>query len=238
MIQKFKTTLTKKQQLTSEVWLLTFSLVEPQTVEFQAGQYLITLVPTPDGVVKRLYSVASAPEQNTSVELLVHMIPGGAASEYFLKSNIGDTIMFEGPAGRFLLNQTTKEKVFLATGPGVAPMLSMFSAYLKTMPGVHFHLLWGVPTVKDTYFIDKLKTFASTYPNFTFQICMSREETLECVTTDDQGHFALGRITKDLKPDLLNTEYYICGNRDMVEQVKQLLYDSNVPRESVIFEKF
>src|SRR5690349_10572720 len=114
MIQKFKTTLTKKQQLTANVWLLTFALVEPQTVQFLAGQYLITLVPTPAGEVKRLYSVASAPEQDTSFELLVHMIPGGAASEYFLKSSVGDTIMFEGPAGRFLLAQTTKEKVFLA----------------------------------------------------------------------------------------------------------------------------
>ncbi len=41
MIQNFKTQLLKKEQLTENIWQFTFRLIEPSTLEFEAGQYMI-----------------------------------------------------------------------------------------------------------------------------------------------------------------------------------------------------
>lgn len=275
MIQTFKTHLTAKQNLTHDVILFHFALDEPKELAFIAGQYMVLLVPDGSGdYLRRLYSIASPPAMKNSFELIAKIVENGIASEYFNRMNAGEEVLFQGPAGRFILRDDQKDKVFLATGTGIAPILSMLKTALPINCSplalnaqrlkLNYQLLWGIPTCRDVYCFDELKQMATTHSHFAFTICLSRETTLDMVPEPDRQYFTLGRITKlldeivktsqsssklveissdstnsnQLQPITTNSDYYICGDRDVVESLRRYLYDQKIPPESVVFEKF
>lgn len=275
MIQTFKTHLTTKQNLTHDVILLHFALDEPKELEFIAGQYMVLLVPDGSGdYLRRLYSIASPPAMKNSFEIIAKIVEHGVASEYFKRMNTGEEVLFHGPAGRFILRDDQKDKVFLATGTGVAPILSMLKTALPINYSplalkaqrltLNYQLLWGIPTYRDVYCFDELKQMATMHPRFTFTICLSRETTLNMISAADRKYFTLGRITNpldeivktsqsssklveisahsthsnQLQPIPTNSDYYICGDRDVVESLRNYLYEQKIPAASVVFEKF
>ncbi len=324
MIQTFKTHLTVKQRLTHDTVLFHFTLDEPKELEFIAGQYLVLFIPDGSGdYLRRLYSIASPPAMKNSFELIAKIVKNGIASEYFNRMTIGEEVLFQGPAGRFILKDHQKNKVFLATGTGIAPIFSILKTVLpvnysplpisdipphvilsdsegspnlfrnshsRDLPRqdqndtklsanhqsliTHYTLLWGIPTYRDVYLFDELKQMAAAHPNFTFTICLSRESTLDMIPEPDRKHFMLGRITKPLdelvktgqsSSELVemstnsthsnqsqqtltnsnqfqqiptNTDFYLCGNRDVVESLRSYLAAQQIPKENVVFEKF
>ncbi len=126
MIQTYKTTLTEKKQLTSDVFLYKFRLIEPLTISFIPGQYMILFVPQENGEkARRLYSIASSNTLTDEFELLIKLIPNGCASKYLEKLEIGSETTFQGPAGMFILRESQRERIFIVTGTGYAPVRSM-----------------------------------------------------------------------------------------------------------------
>lgn len=243
MIQTFYTHLLSKKQLTKDVYLLTYGLDDPKELTFISGQYMVLFVPTPTGDhLRRLFSIASPVSAGPSFELLIKIVPGGAASLYFLTLKENDPVLFQGPAGRFVLREGSN-KVFLATGTGLAPIRSMLHTRLNVATWqrgstITYHLLWGLATFEDVYFLEEFKKLAATYPNFTFNICLSREQNLDKIPDADRPHFQLGRITQNFTAHLNNTDYYLCGNRDVVDSLKTFLLEQKVDNTCVVFEKF
>lgn len=249
MINTYQTHLISKINLTLDVVLLKFQLDDPKELVFIPGQYMVLFVPTPTGEhLRRLFSIASPVSKEPVFELLAKILPGGAASEYFLTLKENDPILFQGPAGRFLLKETHNNKVFLATGTGLAPIRSMLWTRLmvhrsqftaqNASPITTYHLLWGVATFEDVYFLEEFKQLAAAYPNFTFKVCLSREQNLDKVPEADRLYFQLGRITQDFAAQLNNTDYYLCGNREVVDSLKTFLLEQKIDNTCVIFEKF
>lgn len=242
MLQTLTTRLIQKIQLTSDVYLFKFTLLTPKEINFLPGQYVILNIPQNNGVVlHRLYSIASPPSQKGSFELVVKLIPEGVASLYFLNLKEGDNSFFQGPAGAFQLRQTNKDKVFLVTGTGIAPVMSMILNLLNSKSETGIFLFWGLPTFKDTFFIEELKNLKNKYKNFHFNICLSQENNLEMVMTKDRGYFHLGHIDhgcEEVMEKTMDFEYYLCGRREVVESLKQYLFNSGVDKENVILEKF
>jgi Na+-transporting NADH:ubiquinone oxidoreductase subunit F len=245
-MQTFKTQLTNKTKLTDDVYLLNFKLLEPTKVEFQPGQYMMLLCPQKDSyALRRMYSIASHPSKFDSFDLIVEIVPNGVASTYVLAMNEGQTVDFQGPAGMFTLRGKNKDNIFLATGTGIAPMISMINQVLSSehpLQGENV-LLWGLPHLKDMYMFEDLKDLSKDYPQFTFSICLSRETSLDSIVEGDKEYFTLGRVTKALEDKYGTTfpsdcNYYLCGSRVVVEALRQYLSEKNVPKEHIIFEKF
>lgn len=248
MLTTYKTTLFEKKQLANDVFLFCFNLIEPKEFNFKAGQYLILKI----GEKSRLYSIASPSFKKDSFELIVHLMPGGVASTYLSNLKIGDEVLFEGPAGVFTLKDNNQDKIFLATGCGIAPVRSILLSTLDTRKASnHFYLFWGLKTYKDIYLFDELKKFSQTNPNFKFFICLSREQNLDMVVEEDIKYFILGHINDSLEEvikeknpnysitQLLNYfDYYLCGSREVVETSKQYLLEKGVRRQNMIYEKF
>ncbi len=245
MLQTYKTHLTEKTQLTADVFYLSFELDEPKEFTFIPGQYMIMLVPRAQGEsVRRLYSIVTTPSQKTGFSLLIKEIPGGAASTYIQTRNSGDIVQFQGPAGIFSLKQTLRDKIFLVTGCGLAPIRSMFYSHINSVQS-NFRLFWGIPKVEDVYFLDELKKLSSEHPNFHFHICLSREENLDKIPEDDRKYFILSHIDKGFERtttqqgvNINEAEYYLCGNRDVTDSLKEYLGEKQIPKEQVYFEKF
>jgi len=261
MLISYQTQLTKKINLAGNVYLFEFSLIEPKEINFFAGQYLILSVPYNTESVSRMYSIASPPWQKNSFELVVELVEGGVGSSYLKNLKIGDKVLFKGPAGMFTLKKTDKNKIFFATGTGIAPIRSMImesqkslfdskgktkSKLVKTKSNLvksQNFLFWGLRKKQDVYFLEEFKKIAEEDKNFEFKICLSREERLDSV---DNHFFYLGHVDyvfeKELYPKIKNSianfEFYLCGGRVVVESIRQFLLQKNIPQSSIFFEKF
>lgn len=246
MLQTFKTKLTNKKQLSGNVYLFRFDLIEPQEINFKAGQYIVLQVPKDNGFVPRLYSIASSTINKNYLELLIEIIPGGVASEYLNKLEIDNTVIFKGPAGMFILKEKSEDKkinlVFFATGTGIAPIRSILMSHnLSNFNKVI--LFWGMSHYLGAIFLDELKGLAQNNSNFQFKICLSREENLSVIPEEDKIYYLLGRVNKAYEECFpqsysSNTNYYICGSREVSENLRQYLIEKEIAKENLHFEKY
>jgi len=243
MLINYKTTLIEKRQLTADIFFYRFKLVVPTAITFIPGQYLILFVPQENGEkARRLYSIASPNILTNEFQLLVKLVPNGCASSYFEKLQINNECEFQGPAGMFVLRESQRDKIGLVTGTGYAPIRSMLLSQPMTK---NFTLFLGVPTYKDTFLFEELKQLSEKNSYFKFYMCLSREQNLDMIPETDKKYFLLGRITNGFEQKILNTEYsivnsdfYLCSGREVVESLKEYLYQKGAQKEQVYFEKF
>lgn len=253
MLQQYKTILSSKTQLTENVFLFRFSLSVGQHLDFQAGQYMILMLP--DGK-QRLYSICSPEQEKQYFELVVEVVEGGAGSTYLRNINIGDEVNFKGPAGLFVLRQQSpRDIVFLVTGTGIAPARSIILSYLYSkfeIPNSKFlYLFWGLKKHEDVYFKEEFGKLSAEQENFNFHICLSREEAADQLSKcffkghiDDglmemlnmNGSLHLSHDT--LHESLKNFDYYLCGSKQVVESLLKFLQEKGVPQEQIIVERF
>lgn len=244
MLNKYKTILSKKIQLNFNTYLYHFDLLEPKEIIFKPGQYIILKVPSEKGSVSRLYSIASQNIIKNSFELIVEIVSGGLASNYFFSLSEKTEVIFQGPAGIFNLKENDRSKIFLITGTGIAPARSMLISNIKNQK---YHLFWGLKTYKDVYLLNELKQLSNeTMDKFEFKICLSQEQNLNMIPEVDKKYFEVGRVNQGLEKllnnepikQLNNYDYYLCGGRLIVESLKQFLLTKNISQENIVFEKF
>ncbi len=240
-MEYLKTILAEKKQLAGDVWQFVFNMEEPKELNFIAGQYLMLAL----GEQKRSYSLASAESRKNSFELIIKLIPGGLASEYLRKLEIGNFAFFQGPMGGFVLKNTAKPKILLAAGVGIAPIRSQIISFLEKQEQTELALFWGLKTKKDVYFFEEFEELSKNRPNFNFWFCLDQEESFLGLNPD---HFRRGRVDqgfdefikeKRLKENDLNDfEYYLCGGRENAESIKQFLEARKIKSEQIFLDRF
>ena len=246
MLSIYKTILSKKSKLNSSTYLYHFDLFEPKEIIFKPGQYIILKVPLEKGYIFRLYSISSSNTEKNSFELIVETVLGGLGSGYLSSLKEGVEVNFQGPAGMFELKKNERDKIFMVTGTGIAPILSMIkSELLISNFQFSMKLFWGLKNYKDVYLLNELKSYKLKVASFDFKICLSREQNLDMIPEEDKKYFFLGHIDSCFEKLFTNhyslitvNEFYLCGGRNIVESLKQFLLSKNVPKESIIFEKF
>jgi ferredoxin-NADP reductase len=84
---------------------LTFEMTDPAELGFIGGQYIIidSGLTLPNGkAAKRAYSIASSDSDQTRFDLVARRIDGGICSNYLHELEVGATLKFSGPWGKFL----------------------------------------------------------------------------------------------------------------------------------------
>lgn len=244
MIRDYTTTLTQKDQLTENIWRFVFSLEKGESIDFIAGQYMLLKI----NDSYRQYSISSPTYQKESFEIILEVVPGGLASTYLKNLNVGEVAYFKGPAGVFTLNHSERNKIFLATGTGIAPMKSMIDTSLHnddvSSDKPDLYLLFGLKTKQDMYLYEEFRQLASQHARFHFFICLSRAEDLNGL---DPRYSRIGRVNKYLNGQFVegfssqtlnDNEYYICGSRPIVDSLREFLISLGINREVVFFENF
>jgi len=184
MLTTYNTLLTKNTQLNSNTYLYHFDLIEPKEIFFKPGQYVMLKVPSAKGPVSRLYSISSSNTTKNSFELIIGIISGGLASNYLFSLKENTEVTFQGPAGMFGLKENNRDKIFLITGTGIAPVRAMLNSELRIQ---NSELFWGLKNYQDVYLLEELKNYELRITNFKFKICLSREQNLDIVPKEDQN---------------------------------------------------
>lgn len=179
--------------------------------KFIPGQYVNII----KGDIKRSYSIASNENENLLV-FYIRKYADGIMSEYFFnKASVSDLLRIEGPFGTFFLRKESKKNiVFLATGTGIAPVLSILSnkENKDILENRNIYLFHGGKFIhelilKPLFENSRLKYFP----------VLSKEMSVGCYSGYVQD------ILLAQKLDLCNTTVYACGSPNMIKESKLLL---------------
>ena len=204
---KHRATLVSKRRLTPSVWEAVLQL-DGRIGPWAPGQFARLHV---GDDAWRDYSIAGLEEDR--LRLLVSTRTGGRGSQFIENVDTGARTVVELPLGGFGLADSTRRRLFIATGTGIAPMLAMFAQ----APGLeHDTLLFGCRHQEE----DLTTRISSPMPG-TVVRCLSREEV------PDAFH---GRVTQavtalahDLQLDPDGTDVYLCGSAAMVADTRHVL---------------
>ena len=216
-------------EVAQDTRILSFEAIENAPESFQTGQFFLYEA---DPKTHRAYSIASSPEQMPRFDLAVKLLEGGAASEQFRVLEEGQKVTFRGPMGKFRLKHAEADKVFVATGTGLAPMRAFWQELLPQ--AVNITLIFGLSYEANLFCVDELTELMRQYPqqlNCTF--CVSRE------AVSGMHH---GRVT-DYSQSLPQSfwdgkEVALCGSKPMVDEMKQILSDNGVAKEMIEVESW
>jgi len=218
-----------KKTLNSKVVEFVFKLTSPPEIAFLPGQFINLKV---GETCFRSYSISSDAGIKDSISILAAVDHDGIGSNYLKNLSVGQEITFIGPSGRFILPELLAESlVFIATGTGIAPILSMLSSLSHSKCESAIKVYFGVKVCEEIFKKDILDKMASELPNFSYEICMSREQATEKNTKQ-------GRVTNFIEIQRENTQYLICGHPDMVQDTLNMLVENGIPANNIFHEMF
>ncbi len=222
--------LLSKTAATAKFIIGRFALVPGDSMIFVAGAHIMWQIA--EGV-NRSMSIASPPSQLPEFEICHDVSPMGPGSRWMLALKEGGKVNFVGPLGVFTLDKTSpRKKIFIATGSGIAPFRAMIHDYLENGGSDDITLYWGLRYPEDIFWQEEFGQLAQKYPNFVFILTLSQPHDLW------QGK--VGRVTAHLEEisNPAGSDFYLCGNKNMVSEVTSWLLAKNVPKSQIKSELF
>jgi len=173
-----------------------------------------------------------APDGNRFA-LCANLVPDGHFTPFLFGLQPGDEIDFKGPYGAFILRRPVSDSILVATGTGIAPFRSMLQANLREHAGRRFTLIFGVRHEHGLLYHDEWRAMAREFGNFDYRPTLTRPpDTWTGLTGRVQPHVleALG--------DRRDSDVYICGLREMVDDVRAQLKAIGLDRKRIVYEKY
>jgi len=202
---------------------------------FDPGQYATLGLPGADGkLVQRPMSIASSADDVTEYEFLIRLVPGGDFTPLLWQCHIGDPVHITGPKGLFLLEDDGRTCVFVASGTGLAPFMSMIRTMASRGQMRNIVLLHGVSRDVDLAWRDELDAMALNSPWLRYVPTVSRSQ-------ESPGWSgATGRVESIFASQLdrlsigsADATIYACGNPHMVEAVARIATDRGFRPEHI-----
>jgi ferredoxin-NADP reductase len=229
-MKKFTAQLVKVLALNQDTFQFDFEFLE-EPVDFKAGQFFMIEVPDGEKKITRAYSVSSSPDFKKGFSFCVKILPDGKASQYLKSLEIGQTASFMGSFGHFVLADSPKDIVMVATGTGLAPFMSMLPTLFAQGWTWPITLYFGVRHEEDLFYIDELRKWEKEHHNFKALVTLSQPS--EAWTGEK------GRVTEHLAElNIENVQVYICGNGDMVKSVKEMMDSKGLQKTDLHLEQF
>jgi Na+-transporting NADH:ubiquinone oxidoreductase subunit F len=240
LIKEFKVKVSRIQALAPYIKSVTLEILSPEEgISFKPGQYIQLEVPKyklskePE---YRAFSMSSSNKETHSVELYVGLVEKGVVSTYvheYLKK--GDELIMRGPFGDFYYRDSERDILMIATGTGLAPLMSIIRHIRAEKIQREITLFFGTRSVEDLYCVEELREMEKQLPSFTFIPILSRE------AEDSPWEGKRGRVTnliEDLIPEGSDYDVFICGNPDMVDSCTDWLVKKGIPEDHIYFDKF
>ena len=191
---------------------------------FDPGQYATLGLLGPEKLIQRPMSISSSADDLSEYEFFIRRVEHGALTPLMWERGVGDAINIKGPKGKFLLQPDGRRCLFVASGTGLAPFISMIETLRGRSESRDVVLLHGVSYDHDLAWREQLTELADgggfplryigtvsrpqSCPDWTG--CTGRVEAIVEAQLDEHG----------LDPQ--NTTIYLCGNPEMVSAVEEI----------------
>jgi len=242
--RKFRGRVKTLRPLTHDTVELRVRLLEPDRMEFRAGQFVQLVVPPYGRVTSgavRAYSISSPPSRQRELAFDIRLAPKGVASGWLTgRLAEGDEVSLIGPMGEFGLREGDADAVFIAAGSGLAPLKSIIiDMSERKIPKRSVWLFFGAVTRRDLFYVDFFRELQSSWPVFRFVPALAETRP------EDQWSGETGLIP-DVAARYLESrinpaspkEAYLCGSPGFVNAAIRMLAAHGVPREKIYFDRF
>lgn len=202
-----------KQMLNRNTVLLKIKCTD--LIEYNAGQFVN--LQRADGLT-RSYSIANTPQESETLEFHIRKLPGGKFSQWVINDlKEGDLLAVSEPQGHCFYIPERKEQgiLLIGTGSGLAPLAGILTDALSHGHSGPIHLFHGSRDAEDLYRIDEMVQLSKDYSNFTYTPCVSGKKAPKGFT-----HGRANDVALEILPNLGGWRVFLCGNPDMVEQMK------------------
>ncbi|MEZ0542363.1 2Fe-2S iron-sulfur cluster-binding protein [Fibrella arboris] len=210
-------------------------------ISYRAGQFLTLLIARQGHVVRRSYSLSSAPDE--PLRLTIKRVPNGEISRHLLDTlRVGDVLATLPAAGRFTVAADQPgDLVLLGAGSGINPLFSILKDVLRHQPDRRVTLLYSNTSEADIIFYNELADWQATYP--------ARFRLIHLLTHPVTRHVGRqGRLNnlllESLLPDLIGASdrdalrFYICGPGDYMRMVQFTLLVNGIQADAIRKENF
>ncbi len=213
-----------------------FEALGVDRLDFVPGQFTSFTEVVGGKEITRAYSLASAPSGTNRFELCLNRVEPGHLSPRLFEMKPGDRIQMREPLGMFVLRQPPRDSILIATGTGVAPFRSILQASLNASSAA-FTLLFGVRYESHLLYRQEFEEMAVRYPHFRFWPTLTRPDADwkgrqgRVQTHLAEAISALGHEGQDL-------DFYLCGLKEMVDDVRSALKGQGFDRKQIFYEKY
>lgn len=222
------------EEVSGKVLRTVFKTITPEEIDIKAGQYVSIRVADK---ARRSYSTSGMPGKVRDLETYVDISPQGPGSKFFEGLKVGDRFNFLGPLGNFVFREAAPEvpAVFLATGTGITPFISMFEEFLSKSSRP-FVLYWGLRFEADVFALERLDKLAKAYPHFKYVITLSQPQN----TWQGEKGYCTDLLWRewDTIRGIDMAHFYLCGAGAMLDSAKAELVERGVPLDQIFYEKF
>lgn len=219
--------LVESKPLTRRVWHFAFEA----PFRHEAGQH-VAVQSTVDGeTLTSYYSIASPPGRGRRIEFCLDV--AGRLGQHFRGLRPGDTVRCGEPSGTMRLLAAGSPSAYFAAGTGVAPLRAILLSQLAANPNAGAVLVQGARRSADLHFRSEFEELASSHAGFRF---------LPTVTGREAGWTGRrGRVADHIdeavggRPEVVA---YICGQPEMVADIRRRLSAAGVADERQCFERY
>lgn len=218
-----------------------FRITPSHPFAFRAGQHVDVRLTAPDGYqAERSYSIASAPEAGTPLELVIELLDDGEVSPYFHEiAEADDEIEIRGPiGGHFVWSIADGGPLLLVGGgSGLVPLMSMIRHHAARAGAGEVLLLLAAKTWDDVIFRRELLQLEQAKAGFSVVLALSRERAQRA------GDYSR-RVDREMLSELLTRfseppkHVFVCGSNPFVETATQALVGAGVRPGSVRTERY
>jgi ferredoxin--NADP+ reductase len=240
--------ITRRVDLAPGLWIIHVAPDGWKLSDFQAGQYTTLGLPgtvtrkstkeakktlgNPRKLIKRAYSIASSPIERYHLEFYLVLVSDGGLTPRLVNFQVGDRVWLGRKiTGTFVLSRAPAgaNLVFVATGTGIAPYISMLRTHLSPAMPRHIALVHGVRHSVDLAYMDELKSMARLSPRFTYIPTVSRTGEEPMRWSGRTGY--VQRVWEDriidtqwgFHPTPHDTHIFLCGSPAMIDDMVPLL---------------
>jgi ferredoxin-NADP reductase len=212
---------------------------------FRPGQYFALGLVVGGRLIQRPYSTASAPDETDALEFLIRLVPTGELTPRLWPLGTGARVRLGRPKGLFTADpDDARRPLFIATGTGIAPLLSMIESRLgggaPRRTGGQPILVHGVSRAHDLAYRRRFESLDADGA-LTYLPAVSRpSDPANAGWTGAIGHVhgLLPGVAATHALDPAGTVAYVCGNPDMTGAATTVLESLGMSREAVRSEAY
>jgi ferredoxin--NADP+ reductase len=228
-----------RRDVSHELWIVH---VRPEEqMAFHPGQYITIGLPRDGKLCERPYSVVSSPRER-ELEFFVELVVEGSLTPQLYDVPVGGEVHLRRAAkGRFLFDEKSghSNHLMVATVTGVAPYLSMLRELVaRSKEGQEIPhrivVIQAASSSGELGYSDELAAYAREYGWLEYVSTVSR------IWLDPAWPGEKGRVEDVTRKYLdafgftpADTTAYVCGNPNMIENVKGVLQRAGFSMESV-----
>ena len=196
-----------------------------------AGQHIALEAELQGAPTKRYFSIASPPRSDCRIELCIRQ--DGLFGTYLRNLPVGAAVDSSHPTGKMLLLDAKKASAYFASGTGIAPVRAILLAQLAANPAAKATLVQGARHPAELHYREEFGALAERRAGFRYL------PTVTGHNPDWNGR--RGRVTQYFGEALGDTRdrvAYLCGQREMVVDLRRMLAKAGIGDERQSYERY